>query len=424
MERLLTALLLLLCGQRALASVPASEKLAHDFLAERYDEVIKTAGPTLEAQLGGRVGMSSGHAALLRELGAHRYVLAGWQDGPRVRVPLEFERGRADLVFLWQGETLFEFSAESSRPRPGSGKPIAPALQYREADYVDPFRYTEELIPVGTRRFVLNVPVVPDGAPLVPVPGIVLLADWELPDQDGSVGPNKPVRNLALGLASRGLAVVRILPAPIPSEATAEGHLLAPSLVAWRLLEQRPEVDRSRLFVVAHGPAALVATLMTEDVPLRGIVLLSPQADNLPARRLARLEALDSADPRRIAQLQSLLNVGTEPLLPSDLVDGIPFSLWRSQEGIRPIEILARTGTHTLAIFGARDNLPGAAADRAAFQAADESTATLWVREAPSLNHWMMESDYNRPGHVDASVLQTIELFIDRTPQREQLLGE
>jgi hypothetical protein len=42
-----------------------------------------------------------------------------------------------------------------------------------------------------------------------PWPAVVLLAGSGPQDRDETVGPNKPLKDLAWGLASRGIAVVR-----------------------------------------------------------------------------------------------------------------------------------------------------------------------------------------------------------------------
>jgi len=75
-------------------------------------------------------------------------------------------------------------------------------------DYIDTSRFDEFEITIGSDRWklpgVLTVPKNLDRYPLV-----ILIHDSGALDRDSTIGPNKPFRNIAWGLATRGVAVMR-----------------------------------------------------------------------------------------------------------------------------------------------------------------------------------------------------------------------
>lgn len=113
-----------------------------------------------------------------------------------VFVTCEFERGKLDtkVVFNTEGEI--------------GGLFFVPSGQYQRPGYVDQAKFTEEEVNIGKGMMrlpgTLSVPT-GDG----PFSAIVLVHGSGPNDRDETIGPNKPFRDLAHGLASRGIAVLR-----------------------------------------------------------------------------------------------------------------------------------------------------------------------------------------------------------------------
>ncbi len=107
-----------------------------------------------------------------------------------VFVTCEFERGRLDtkVVFNTKGEI--------------GGLFFVPSGKYQRPAYVDPTKFVEEEVTIGKGVMrlpgTLSVPI-GDG----PFPAIVLVHGSGPNDRDETIGPNKPFRDLAQGLASR-----------------------------------------------------------------------------------------------------------------------------------------------------------------------------------------------------------------------------
>ena len=115
-----------------------------------------------------------------------------------MRVPVTFERGGLTVVMSVDEAGLLQ------------GLKIEPAAAvWAPPAYADPDRFAEREVRVGSGP--LAVPgtlSVPRGDG--PWPGVVLLSGGGPFDRDQTSGPNKPLKDLAWGLASRGVAVAAV----------------------------------------------------------------------------------------------------------------------------------------------------------------------------------------------------------------------
>ena len=81
-------------------------------------------------------------------------------------------------------------------------------------------------------------------------------------DRDETIGPNKPFKDLAGGLASRGIAVLRydkrtkVHGAKLPAIAdfTVKQEVVDDVLEAVKALRANPKIDRARVFVLGPQP--------------------------------------------------------------------------------------------------------------------------------------------------------------------------
>src|SRR5512140_2903116 len=117
-----------------------------------------------------------------------------------------------------------------------------------------------------------------------PFPGVVLVHGSGPQDRDESIGGLRPFQDLAQGLASRGIAVLRYekrtkvyrKEMAAAGDVTVKEEVLDDALAAFRLLRETPGVDRQRLFVVGHSLGALLAPRIAAlDGALLGAVLLA-----------------------------------------------------------------------------------------------------------------------------------------------------
>ncbi|MWA05729.1 hypothetical protein F8568_036310 [Actinomadura sp. LD22] len=140
-------------------------------------------------------------------------------DLTRVSVPVGCERGELIVVMSVDGAGLLN----GLRLAPGG------AAAWSPPPYADPSAFEEREVTVGTGRLAvpgtLTLPRA-DG----PRPGVVLLSGGGPFDRDATSGPNKPLKDIAWGLATRGVAVLRFdkVTCAHPAVHAADDHLFFP----------------------------------------------------------------------------------------------------------------------------------------------------------------------------------------------------
>jgi len=108
-------------------------------------------------------------------------------------------------------------------------------------------------------------------------------------DKDESQGPNKMFKDLAVGLASRGIASLRydkrsLAYGPELMEdlrrLTIQTETIDDAVNALLLLRRVVEVDTNRIFLLGHGIGGILAPAIVQqsNLPVRGLILAAPAA--------------------------------------------------------------------------------------------------------------------------------------------------
>ena len=119
-----------------------------------------------------------------------------------------------------------------------------------------------------------------------PAPLVVLVHGSGAHDADETVGPNKPFRDLAEGLAARGIATLRYVKrnriAELPASATLDDEVTSDALAAVALARRTPGVDASRVFILGHSLGGYMAPhIAGKDPQIRGIIVMAGNARTL-----------------------------------------------------------------------------------------------------------------------------------------------
>ena len=263
-------------------------------------------------------------------------------------------------------------------------------------------------------------------------PGVVLLASGPA-DRDMTTGPNKPFKDLAWGLASRGVAALRFdkISHVHGRVATDPGFTMADEYLphaaaAVRLLQREPGVDPARVFVLGHSGGGKAAPRVAAAEPsVAGLVILA--GDTLPlsgsAVRVARyLAELDGGDgmtgtvdvlTRQAAQVEG---AGPSRATPSaDLLFGWPASYWLDLREYDQVGVAAALDKPMLILQGRRDYQVTVDGDLARWQAGLVRRPDVTIRIYDADDHMFFAgvgkstpADYERPQHVDAAVVADI----------------
>jgi uncharacterized protein len=310
-------------------------------------------------------------------------------------------------------------------------------VAYTQPAYVNSELFREEKVTVSAGQFPLpGTLTLPKAAG--PHPAVVLVHGSGPHDEDETIGANKPFRDLAGGLASRRIAVLRYEKrthkhptATKPADWTIETETMDDALAAANLLLQRPEIDPKRVFVAGHSLGAFAAPFIAQrDPKLAGIVLLAGNARSIldliedQIEYLAGLSGSANDEARkRVGEMKEALEAiragkleGTSEKL------GMPAAYLERLHKLDPVGAAAALKMPILIIQGGRD-YQVTKADFAIWkkQMADKQNVTLKLYEP--LNHLFVAgegpsapAEYEKAGHVDERVVADIAEWVTRQP--------
>jgi len=269
-----------------------------------------------------------------------------------------------------------------------------------------------------------------------PVPGVVLVHGSGPNDMDESFGPNKPFKDLAWGLASRGVAVLRYDKRTYACDVDRAGLTLDEkvtddALAALDVLRDHSRIDPSRTVVVGHSIGAMTAPRIADrDGSVAGAVMLAanarPLLDVIPAQYeyLFRLDGELSDD--EATQLEAVEHT-VERIRSLDIeageivlgLGGRPF-WWTVQEYDQVAT--AEQLDVPLALFqGERDYQVTVEDDFALWQEALGDRENVTCRSYAALNHLFMPgsgqpspAEYSQPNNVARPVVEDVASWVRR----------
>ncbi len=318
--------------------------------------------------------------------------------------------------------------------------PAPSAAPASPAAYVNPASFTERSVSVGKPPWVLPGTLsMPNGPG--PFPAVILVAGSGPQDRDETIGPNKPLRDLAWGLATAGIAVLRydkrtlVYAKAMAAELatlTVRQETMDDAVAAIALLRATQKVDPARVFLVGHSLGAYLAPRIAAEVPgeLRGLVMLEASSTPLPELILDQAEYLaslpGSAGPDASGQLQTLrtqVALAESPDLspstpPSALPLGIPAAYWLDLRTYHPLTVVAALHLPIFFSQGGRDyQVPPS--ELTPWQRALAGRTDVTFRTYPSLDHLLFAgtgpstpAEYTVPAHVAPQLVADVAAWI------------
>jgi dienelactone hydrolase len=366
-----------------------------------------------------------GQAGAVVEVKEAQAVGRAPQGSTLVVVPIRFAKAALDVRVAVLNDKIVGLRIVPSEPSYAPWS--APA-------YVDPAKFTNVEVRVGTAPTVLG------GTLTLPkvahkVPGVVLIHGSGPNDRDERIGPNLIFRDLAEGLASRGVAVLRydkrtkIYPEQFTAASTVREETMDDAVSAVALLRAHPEIDPGSIVILGHSLGGMLAPRIVEGGHgIAAAVLLAAAARPLPAIMVEQVEYLaslggppDEAAKKQLEQIKSDADraLAAKPGDAGPPIMGAPPAYWADLNTYDPAATAAKLSMPLLILQGGRD-YQVTAEDLQRFRSALAGHPNVTIRDFPRLNHLFIAGEgksrpdeYGIPGHVDVSVIDAIATFID-----------
>ena len=326
-----------------------------------------------------------------------------------------------EVVGFWVGPVPEE------EPEPTPGPPYADESKFREGE-----------VRVGEDPWVLP------GTLSIPVGGgrhaaVVLVHGSGPHDRDETVGGTKVFRDLAWGLASRGVAVLRyekrtkVHGAKMGADVTVEDEVIEDALAALELARAHPAVDPERVYIAGHSLGAQLAPeIARRDGRVAGAILLAAGARPIGEIMVEQLEYLtglpENAAPEAQAQLSEaleqvrLLTSGAAP--DTQMVLGAPASYFRDVSARDAVAEALRIDVPILVLQGERD-YQVTMTDFGIWREKLNGRPGTTLRSFPALNHLFVAgegasrpAEYAKPGFVAEDVVTTLAEWIEVEARR------
>ena len=344
----------------------------------------------------------------------------------------DFQRAIIDVQVVFNGQ------------RQISGLNFIPTnREYHAPDYVNKSACHETEVTIGEGKWALpGTLTVPDGSG--PFPGLVLVHGSGPNDRDETIGPNKPFQDIAWGLASKGIAVLRYdkrtfkhakqFTPEIVEKLTAKEEVIDDALLAIELMRRTKDIDPKKVVMLGHSLGATLAprigkqdpeiagliimagiTRSLEDTILDQFTYLYSLAGTMTDEQKAELEVLKE----KVARVKNIESLKDTPS--NDLPLGVSPAYWKDLHDHKPSDDVKTLNMLILILQGGRDYQVLESKDFKGWKDALNHKPNATFKLFPKLNHLFIAGEgkstpqeYMVEGHVEKDVIDSIVQWIKK----------
>jgi len=271
------------------------------------------------------------------------------------------------------------------------------------------------------------------------VPVVILVHGSGPNDRDETIGPNKPFRDIAWGLAEQGIAVIRYEKrtkvyganfVPKGREADYDTEAVDDAVAAVAYAKTLSEIATDSIYVIGHSLGATLAPrIASRTHGLAGIVLIAGLARPLEdaiVEQTAYIASLSTTSAKEKEQLAALKKEADniKKIGSADFDDKIPLlfnaprSYWTFANGYKPVEVATKLSLPILVLQGERD-YQVTMQDFGLWRMGLQHNRHAFFKSYPKLNHLLQEGEgksipkeYEEMSPVAAYVINDMATFI------------
>jgi fermentation-respiration switch protein FrsA (DUF1100 family) len=310
--------------------------------------------------------------------------------------------------------------------------PTQTAFEYTPPSYANLQSFTEQNVSIAAEEH-WKLPAtltIPNGAG--PFPAVILVHGSGPNDRDESIGPNKPFKDIAWGLASRGVVVLRYEKRTLQYadefaqlvNFTVQAETIADAVAGVNLLAASSVVDASKIFVLGHSLGGMLAPrIALQNNKVKGLIFLAAPTRHLEdlileqARYLTAISGLNQS--AQLAELeQQVMKVKNLSMNETESVFGVPKSYWVDLAAYTPMDTAQLLDLPLFILQGERD-YQVTMVDFVRWNETFSNDPLVTLKIYPSLNHLFItgtgiptNTEYLVEGHVAEEVILDITSWI------------
>ncbi|HBN84017.1 MAG TPA: hypothetical protein DDZ89_09255 [Clostridiales bacterium] len=314
--------------------------------------------------------------------------------------------------------------------------PDAPT--YQLPSYAQPALYTEEEILFGEKDWELpGTLTVPDGEGRFPA--VVLVHGSGPNDRDETIGGNKPFKDLATGLANKGIVVLRYdkrtlvhnQKFALDESFTVNEETVLDAVYAIDFLAEHPKVDPHRIYIIGHSlGASLAPRIVQNQEKVAGCILLAAAARPLEDLVVIQTEYLAKADgtvskeeenviKELKKQQDNIKELKQSSKTPASQLMGVPASYWLDLNAYSPVQTAEDLFVPMLILQGERD-YQVTMEDFELWKEGLRGKEHVTFKSYPALNHLFiagegesLPQEYELPKNVEVHVILDIADWVN-----------
>lgn len=309
------------------------------------------------------------------------------------------------------------------------------AITYRAPGYADSTLYKEKSTyiqwPGHQLAAVITTPKDGNSFPIV-----VLVHGSGPNDMDETIGPNKPFKDIAAGLAVNGIASIRyvkrtvIYPQEFGKAYTVKEEVLDDALQAIALAKTVEGVDLKQIYVLGHSLGGMLAPRIATLAPdLKGIILAAAPARSLSdiiieqnkymvAQMKDTTATVQKALNDAIAQIETTKITKLGKMKPDSVLLGLPASYWVDLNNYDQVAVAKKLKQRIFVIQGGYD-FQVSETDFNLWKDALGTNTNVTLKLYPEYNHLFSQQEakgnamqYQKPGNVEQRVVEDLSNWI------------